>query len=86
MDLNERLQSCLNEIELLTKENVSLSKDNKELRDLCCFLDDDRQKSKRLAREWQKFGKHTAKVMRQEVSHTLSRSTFILRMTYSEMG
>ena len=70
MDLNERLQSCLNEIELLKNENVSLSKDNKELRDLCCFLDDDRQKSKRLAREWQKFGKHTAKVMRQEVSES----------------
>ena len=43
-------------------------RDNQELRDLCCFLDDDRQKGKRLAREWQKFGRYTAKVMKQEVT------------------
>jgi|FrelakmetLWP11LW_1041352.scaffolds.fasta_scaffold89160_1 FtsZ-binding cell division protein ZapB len=60
-------QNYLDEIERLKDENQSLAKDNKELRDLCCFLDDDRQKSKRLAREWQKFGKHTAKIMREEV-------------------
>lgn len=40
----------------------------KELRDLCCFLDDDRQKGRKLAREWQRFGRYTASVMRQEVS------------------
>lgn len=39
-----------------------------ELRDLCCFLDDDRQKGRKLAREWQRFGRYTASVMRQEVS------------------
>lgn len=42
--------------------------DNQELRDLCCFLDDDRQKGRKLAREWQRFGRYTASVMRQEVS------------------
>ena len=66
---DDRLQSLLNEVENLNKENQSLAKDNKELRDLCCFLDDDRQKSKRLAREWQKFGEHTAKIMREEVKY-----------------
>ncbi|XP_039284124.1 coiled-coil domain-containing protein 85C [Nilaparvata lugens] len=45
-----------------------LSDDNQELRDLCCFLDDDRQKGRKLAREWQRFGRYTASVMRQEVS------------------
>lgn len=45
-----------------------MSDDNQELRDLCCFLDDDRQKGRKLAREWQRFGRYTASVMRQEVS------------------
>ena len=38
------------------------------MRDLCCFLDDDRQKGRKLAREWQRFGRYTASVMRQEVA------------------
>ena len=66
MDVN--VDFYVDEIERLKEENRTLAKDNQELRDLCCFLDDDRQKSKRLAREWQKFGKHTAKVMREEVT------------------
>lgn len=31
-------------------------------------MDDDRQKGRKLAREWQRFGRYTASVMRQEVS------------------
>lgn len=34
---------------------------------MACFLDDDRQKGRKLAREWQRFGRYTASVMRQEV-------------------
>ena len=45
-----------------------LQDESQELRDLCCFLDDDRQKGRKLAREWQRFGRYTASVMRQEVS------------------
>ena len=41
--------------------------ENQELRDLCCFLDDGRQKSRRLAHEWQSFGQYTAAVLRNEV-------------------
>ncbi|KAL1139800.1 hypothetical protein AAG570_006777 [Ranatra chinensis] len=52
----------------LKEANQRLSDDNQELRDLCCFLDDDRQKGRKLAREWQRFGRYTASVMRQEVS------------------
>lgn len=48
--------------------NQKLQDDNQELRDLCCFLDDDRQRSRKLAREWQRFGRYTASVMRSEVS------------------
>lgn len=48
--------------------NQALQKDNAELRDLSCFLDDDRLKARKIAKEWQKFGKYTSTVMKQEVS------------------
>ncbi|KAJ9578762.1 hypothetical protein L9F63_005020, partial [Diploptera punctata] len=63
-----RMQSYMNEIRMLKEANQRLGDDNQELRDLCCFLDDDRQKGRKLAREWQRFGRYTASVMRQEVS------------------
>lgn len=65
---NRHLQSLINELRSLKEANQRLSDDNQELRDLCCFLDDDRQKGRKLAREWQRFGRYTASVMRQEVS------------------
>ncbi|XP_044005994.1 coiled-coil domain-containing protein 85C [Aphidius gifuensis] len=65
---NRQIQSLLNELRILKEANQRLSDDNQELRDLCCFLDDDRQKGRKLAREWQRFGRYTASVMRQEVS------------------
>ncbi|KAK7863590.1 hypothetical protein R5R35_013467 [Gryllus longicercus] len=63
-----RIQNYVCEIRALKESNQHLSDDNQELRDLCCFLDDDRQKGRKLAREWQRFGRYTASVMRQEVS------------------
>lgn len=62
------LQSLLAELRSMKEANQRLSDDNQELRDLCCFLDDDRQKGRKLAREWQRFGRYTASVMRSEVS------------------
>ncbi len=61
-------QTMITELRTLKEANQRLSDDNQELRDLCCFLDDDRQKGRKLAREWQRFGRYTASVMRQEVS------------------
>lgn len=58
----------VNEIRMLKEDNRKLSISNKELRDLCCFLDDDRQKTRKLAREWQKFGRYTSNLMKQEVN------------------
>nr|CAD7459501.1 unnamed protein product [Timema tahoe] len=63
-----RVQAYVAEIRSLKEANQRLGDDNQELRDLCCFLDDDRQKGRKLAREWQRFGRYTASVMRQEVS------------------
>lgn len=65
---NKHFQALVAELRAIKEANQRLSDDNQELRDLCCFLDDDRQKGRKLAREWQRFGRYTASVMRQEVS------------------
>lgn len=67
-DVNRRLQIHLMEIRGLKEVNQRMQDDNQELRDLCCFLDDDRQKGRKLAREWQRFGRYTSSVMKSEVS------------------
>lgn len=66
-DVNRRLQVHLHEIRSLKEVNQKLQDDNNELRELCCFLDDDRQKGKKLSREWQRFGRYTASVMWKEL-------------------
>ncbi|CAG0879548.1 unnamed protein product [Cyprideis torosa] len=67
-DANKRIAGHVSEAKSLKDGQQRLMEDNQELRDLCCFLDDDRQKGRKLAREWQRFGRYTASVMRQEVS------------------
>ncbi|XP_076872862.1 coiled-coil domain-containing protein 85C-B isoform X1 [Brachyhypopomus gauderio] len=66
-DVNRRLQVHLHEIRNLKEINQKLQDDNQELRELCCFLDDDRQKGKKLSREWQRFGRYTASAVWKEV-------------------
>ena len=72
-EYGKKVQDLQNEIRSMKELNARLSEDNQELRDLCCFLDDDRQKGRKLAREWQRFGRYTASVMRQEVSNYQSK-------------
>ncbi|XP_078516269.1 coiled-coil domain-containing protein 85C isoform X2 [Lissotriton helveticus] len=67
-EVNRRLQLHLLETRGLKEVNQKLQDDNRELRELCCFLDDDRQKGRRLCREWQRFGRHTAAAVWQEVA------------------
>eukprot|EP00063_Salmo_salar_P091909 XP_014066744.1 PREDICTED: coiled-coil domain-containing protein 85C-A-like [Salmo salar] len=66
-DVNRRLQVHLHEIRSLKEINQKLQDDNHELRELCCFLDDDRQKGKKLSREWQHFGRYTTESMWKDV-------------------
>ncbi|XP_035279797.1 coiled-coil domain-containing protein 85C-A-like isoform X1 [Anguilla anguilla] len=66
-DVNRRLQVHLHEIRGLKEVNQKLQDDNHELRELCCFLDDDRQRGKKLSREWQRFGRYTASALWKEV-------------------
>ncbi|XP_037606694.1 coiled-coil domain-containing protein 85C-B isoform X2 [Sebastes umbrosus] len=72
-DINRRLQVHLHEIRSLKEINQKLQDDNHELRELCCFLDDDRQKGKKLSREWQRFGRHTASAMWKEVGNYMMK-------------
>ncbi|KAL0190362.1 hypothetical protein M9458_013060, partial [Cirrhinus mrigala] len=64
---------------MLKDVNQKLQDDNRELRDLCCFLDDDRQKGKRVSREWQRLGRFSASVMRKEVTLYLQKLTELER-------
>ncbi|KAG7266318.1 hypothetical protein CRUP_015162 [Coryphaenoides rupestris] len=66
-DVNRSMQVHLHEIRGLKEVNQKLQDDNQELRELCCFLDDDRQKGKKLSREWQRFGRYTAGVLWKDV-------------------
>ncbi|KAI3367995.1 hypothetical protein L3Q82_026819, partial [Scortum barcoo] len=66
-DVNRSLQIHLREIRSLKEINQKLQDDNQELRELCCFLDDDRQKGKKVSREWQRFGRYTASVLWRDV-------------------
>ncbi|KAM7385061.1 hypothetical protein PAMP_001159 [Pampus punctatissimus] len=72
-EVNRRLQQHLNEIRSLKDVNQKLQEDNQELRDLCCFLDDDRQKGKRVSREWQRLGRYSTSLMRKEVAIYLQK-------------
>ncbi|KAM4730180.1 uncharacterized protein FYW61_010502 [Anableps anableps] len=72
-EVNRRLQQHLTEIRNLKDVNQKLQEDNQELRDLCCFLDDDRQKGKRVSREWQHLGRFSAGLMRKEVAIYLQK-------------
>ncbi|XP_011672359.1 coiled-coil domain-containing protein 85C isoform X3 [Strongylocentrotus purpuratus] len=67
-EIEHLLMLKTNEIQALKIENQKLHGDNVELRELCCFLDDDRQKGKKVSTEWQRFGQYTTNVMRNGVS------------------
>ncbi|KAK3696376.1 hypothetical protein QZH41_020251 [Actinostola sp. cb2023] len=76
-EFNRRMHVHIDEIRLLKEVNHKLQADMQELRDLCCYLDDDRHKCRKLAREWQRFGRHTATVMRNEVTDYQDRIRFL---------
>ena len=59
----EDLDILIDEIKRLQEENETLVKDNRELRDLCCFLDDVRRQFKRLFKEWQKNVSHSIHIL-----------------------
>lgn len=88
-DSNRRVDTHINEIRMLKEDNKKLTQNNKvgllsdktrmlqELRDLACFLDDDRQRARRMAREWHKFGRYTSHVMKQVGSLFINERDFL---------
>ncbi|XP_069501118.1 coiled-coil domain-containing protein 85B [Ambystoma mexicanum] len=79
-EVNKQLQEHLTEIRELKQVNHRLQEENQELRELCCFLDDDRLKVKTLSREWQLFGHHAAKVMRDDLGGYLKKLAELERL------
>merc|ERR1719319_688742 len=69
VDSAKKDNNSMAEVQNTRDLNSHLSSEIEELREMCCLLDDDRQSARKLAREWQRFGKYTATVMRQEVAN-----------------
>jgi len=63
------INSNLANIQLIRHQMLELKKDNSELRDLCCYLDDERTRAKEIAREWELFGDHISKVLKKEITN-----------------
>uniref|UniRef100_UPI00398F6834 coiled-coil domain-containing protein 85B n=1 Tax=Pristiophorus japonicus TaxID=55135 RepID=UPI00398F6834 len=72
-EVNRQLEGHLLEVRQLKAANQRLRDENQELRHLCCFLDEERLKARRLARQWQGFGRHAARVMREDVGGYLRK-------------
>ena len=52
----------------LMQEKELLLQEKEELAGICCFLDDDREKAKKVAREWQMFGRYATGVLQKELA------------------
>lgn len=61
--LNQHIAS----LQSLKYQNFRLTSDNNELRDLTVYLDDERNRTRGLAKQWQDFGNHMSTVMKHEV-------------------
>lgn len=75
--LMKDLNQSLSQLQSMKHHNFQLMGDNNELRDLCCYLDDERSKARTLAKEWQQFSQHMSKVMRHEVSTYATKLTLL---------
>ena len=79
-DFNTRMKVHLEEVRLLKEVNDGLQTDLEELRDLCCYLDDDRMKCRKLAKEWQNFGRYVSSILQsKESSYQEEVNTFNMK-------
>nr|XP_045218278.1 coiled-coil domain-containing protein 85B-like [Macaca fascicularis] len=65
--VNRQLQGHLGEIRELKQLSRPLQAENRELRDLCCFLDADRQRGRRAARQWQLVGTQVSRAVPEDL-------------------
>ena len=66
-EINSRTNAPVDQIHSLCDNIRHLLTDNEELCDLCCFLDDDRQRHRRDAAEWQKLHQQMATEITKKV-------------------
>ena len=52
----------------LIQDKEILLSEKEELSGICCFIDDDREKAKKIAREWQMFGRYATGVLQKELA------------------
>ncbi|KAI1717704.1 CCDC85 family domain-containing protein [Ditylenchus destructor] len=64
---NRRLDMHLSEIRTLKEEVRSLQGTNEELRRQCQHSEEERLKAQRLGQEWERFGKYSNELMKQEI-------------------
>jgi len=57
----------------LMQEKEILLKEKEDLCGICCFLDDDREKAKKVAREWQMFGRYATCFLQKELANWHSK-------------
>lgn len=67
-EFNTRMKAHLEEVRLLKEVNARLQTELDDLRDLCCYLDDDRIKCRNLAKEWQSFGRYISSILHTKES------------------
>ena len=67
-EFNTRMKVHLEEVRLLKEVNERLQMELEDLRDLCCYLDDDRVKCRKLAKEWQNFGRFVSSTLHAKES------------------
>ena len=67
-EFNTRMKVHLEEVRLLKEVNERLQTELDDLRDLCCYLDDDRMKCRKLAKDWQNFGRYISSILHTKES------------------
>ena len=66
-EFNKQMKNYLEEIRSLKESKQLVEQEAKELRDLCCSLDDECKKCRQFAKEWQRFGRHSISLFRTKV-------------------
>ncbi|OQR78469.1 coiled-coil domain-containing protein 85C-like [Tropilaelaps mercedesae] len=89
-DMARSVEQHRQEIVQLKERNAKVQSENEDLRNMCCFLDDERERAHKLVAEWRRFGRYTASILshelntyRHKLSQLESRQNQILR---SESG
>ncbi|XP_022697254.1 coiled-coil domain-containing protein 85C-like isoform X3 [Varroa jacobsoni] len=69
VEYNAKMRDMARAVEQHRQEVVQLKEsENEELRNMCCFLDDERERAHKLVTEWRRFGRYTASILSHELN------------------